>query len=276
MVNLICGHSEPYLETWPASGSMRNGQASERPMSAPPTNGSESSSSPGPALLPTPTTSEARGPGAPDGNRNDTLRARIANLPTPRARDSKGLGFEDGLPNVIRLLKTPTAQLAVNGGSQHPDKRKAGGHGPTLADEVEFLMPDGAGARLLPTPTVADSRGTRNRRIDGTSYSSGYGLTLTDATTLLPTPTATPYGSNQSNSPGAAVRPSLDSLAPKLLPTPRASDGAKGGPNQRGSKGDLTLPSAAHRIGESTARPSDDGNSSSDDPPLGQLTIEVA
>jgi hypothetical protein len=39
------------------------------------------------------------------------------------------------------LLKTPTAQLAVNGGAQHPDKRKAGGHGPTLADEVEFLLP---------------------------------------------------------------------------------------------------------------------------------------
>ncbi|MCP2242732.1 hypothetical protein LX86_001453 [Lentzea aerocolonigenes] len=39
------------------------------------------------------------------------------------------------------LLKTPTAQLAVNGGSQHPDKRKAGGHGPTLADEVEHLLP---------------------------------------------------------------------------------------------------------------------------------------
>ena len=30
--------------------------------------------------------------------------------------------------------------------------------------------------------------------------------------TLLPTPTATPYGSNQSASPGAAVRPSLDGL----------------------------------------------------------------
>jgi hypothetical protein len=29
----------------------------------------------------------------------------------------------------------------------------------------------------------------------------------------------------------------------RLYPTPRASDGAKGGPNQRGSKGDLTLPS---------------------------------
>jgi hypothetical protein len=29
-----------------------------------------------------------------------------------------------------------------------------------------------------------------------------------------------------------------------LLPTPRATDGEKGGPNQRGSKGDLMLPSA--------------------------------
>jgi DNA (cytosine-5)-methyltransferase 1 len=66
------------------------------------------------------------------------------------------------------LLRTPTAQLAVNGGSQHPDKRKDGGHGPTLADEVEHL-----------------------------------------------------------------------------LPTPRATDGTKGGPNQRGSSGDLMLPSAA-------------------------------
>lgn len=97
----------------------------------------------GVALLPTPTASEASGPGRLDGNRNDTLRAQIA------------------------LLKTPTAQLAANGGSQHPDKRKAGGHGPTLADQVEHL-----------------------------------------------------------------------------LPTPRASDGTKGGPNQRGSSGDPMLPSA--------------------------------
>lgn len=32
------------------------------------------------------------------------------------------------------------------------------------------------------------------------------------------------------------------------MPTPRASDGAHGGPNQRGSKGDLTLPSAVHQL----------------------------
>lgn len=33
-----------------------------------------------------------------------------------------------------------------------------------------------------------------------------------------------------------------------LMPTPRATDGAKGCPGQRGSHGDLTLPSAAVRV----------------------------
>ena len=40
------------------------------------------------------------------------------------------------------LFKTPTAQLGTNGASQHPDKRKAGGHGPTLDDEVSWLLPE--------------------------------------------------------------------------------------------------------------------------------------
>ncbi|MFD7890764.1 hypothetical protein ACFV3O_20345 [Streptomyces albidoflavus] len=97
------------------------------------------------------------------------------------------------------MLKTPTAQLAINGGSQHPEKRKAGGHDPTLADEVEHL-----------------------------------------------------------------------------LPTPRASDGEKGGPNQRGSKGDLALPAVAHRIGAGSAPPSPAGNTPPDDEPHGQLTIAIA
>jgi hypothetical protein len=74
-------------------------------------------------------------------------------LTTPQARDWKGSGpvgskshdwlvaHGDLEAEVTLLLKTPTTQLAVNGGSQHPDKRKAGGHGPTLADEVEHLLP---------------------------------------------------------------------------------------------------------------------------------------
>jgi hypothetical protein len=38
------------------------------------------------------------------------------------------------------------------------------------------------------------------------------------------------------------------SSLPGLLPTPRATDGTKGGPNQRGSSGDLMLPSAVARL----------------------------
>lgn len=79
-----------------------------------------------------------------------------------------------GLPGA--LLKTPTAQLAVNGGSQHPDKRKAGGHGPTLADEVEHL---------LPTPTASLGEDPGQRRPGDLNL-----RTWARGTALLPTPTA--------------------------------------------------------------------------------------
>lgn len=229
---LICGHSERYSETWPASGMTRGGSAYELPTSAPPTGDSESSS-----LLPTPIVTDGTG-GAADPNRPGhvtqlrDIRSLIPTprasrggsgtetmyklggersdenrpqgevlLPTPSAADGNGGGRmgSDGhqmplpgsviqlLPSprvsmhhgpseteietaVAVLLKTPTAQLAVNGGSQHPDKRKGGGHGPTLADEVEHL---------LPTPTTRDHKG-RNQRDDPTC--------LTGA--LLPTPRA--------------------------------------------------------------------------------------
>jgi site-specific DNA-cytosine methylase len=77
-------------------------------------------------------------------------------LPTPNASDWKGSGQTQGrerrdgrlrtpgdmdLPEAVDLLlKTPTAQLAVNGGSQPEEKRRAGGHGPTLADQVEHMV----------------------------------------------------------------------------------------------------------------------------------------
>jgi hypothetical protein len=54
------------------------------------------------------------------------------------------------------------------------------------------------------------------------------------STGLLPTPRATRGGSNTETV--------------NLLPTPRASDGEKGGPNQRGSSGDLMLPSAVMNL----------------------------
>lgn len=79
---------------------------------------------------------------------------------------------------------------------------------------------------LLPTPNAALGRGTGTPSADTAErrmYTEGRRF-LDDAVALLPTPTATPYGNNQSPSAGAAVRPSLDSLAANaLLPTPTAA-----------------------------------------------------
>lgn len=64
-------------------------------------------------------------------------------------KDRPGAGGDDLVTAVARLFprekaeklfKTPTANLGSNGSAQHPDKRKAGGHGPTLEDEVVFLL----------------------------------------------------------------------------------------------------------------------------------------
>jgi DNA (cytosine-5)-methyltransferase 1 len=171
-------------------------------------------------------------------------------LSTPTASDTFGARQEtrpgrgeDGTGNDLRtqvaMLPTPAARDGGTRGSQHPDKRAAGGHQVTLNDVTEHaLLPTpvardwkatgpadqqrntpglSAAASLLPTPTATDSKGSRGLRRDGSTYGPTSGTTLTDA-------------------------------AETLLPTPKASDGAKGGPNQRGSSGDLTLPSAAVRL----------------------------
>ena len=96
--------------------------------------------------------------------------------------------------------------------------------------------------RLLPTPRTSDTNGAGG-------HGKG-GLDLRTAVTLLPTPTTQPdTGNGHARNLGKEVR---------LLPTPRASDGPHGGPNSRGSKGDLALPAAACQdfgeYGEAIAR----------------------
>lgn len=68
--NMLCGHLEPFSETWPTSGSMRSGSVFQRPASVPLMDDSGSSSSLGPqiALLRTPAAAEAEG-GPRDRNR---------------------------------------------------------------------------------------------------------------------------------------------------------------------------------------------------------------
>ena len=111
------------------------------------------------------------------------------------------------------LLRTPNARDGEPRGSQHPAKRLAGGHQPSLADQVEHL---------LPTPAVNDMG-------DGKTVEAWDDWT--DA-----------MRARHGNGNGHGKSLSIE--AQRLPPTPRATDGTKGGPNQRGSSGDLMLPSA--------------------------------
>lgn len=82
---------------------------------------------------------------------------------------------------------------------------------------------------LLPSPRTSDT--------NGAGVHGDGGLDLRTAVSLLPTPTTAPTtGNGHARNLGGEAR--------ALLPTPRATDGTKGGPNQRGSSGDLMLPSA--------------------------------
>ncbi|WP_198344272.1 DNA cytosine methyltransferase [Mycobacterium dioxanotrophicus] len=101
------------------------------------------------------------------------------------------------------------------------------------------------------------------------------------AVDLLATPCAARSGNNQSASPGAAVRPSLDSIT-DLLPTPRRSDGDGGAnPLSRAERMDdvetrvirlLQTPRAADGDGSRKARGGDRGN----EPLLPGQAVEMA
>jgi hypothetical protein len=130
---------------------------------------------------------------------------------------------------------------------------------------------------LLPTPRASPNENRQTHRTP--SQAAGrHGLSLAaEVCELLPTPVVgDSRGARQATAPNPrSTSPTLTDLtfSGALLPTPRATDGTKGGPNQRGSKGDLTLPSAAHRIGDATPPPSPAGNTPPDAPPPGQLTL---
>lgn len=203
---MLCGHSGVFSGIWPTAGMTRDGVAYRLPPLVLPIPGSGSSS-----LLGTPRTSSANGVGRYTESERGT-RGRLE-------------------AQVDMLLKTPTSQLAVNGGSQHPDRRKAGGHGPTLADEVEHL---------LPTPRASDGpKGGPNQR-----GSSGDLMLPSAVMQLMPTPTASDWTGSGGSTPSnvtltdAVVRTSLGART-----NPRFADG-------RTSQGELPPPPDSLPLGE--------------------------
>lgn len=290
--------SVPFSETWPPSGSMRSGCAWPRRRSALPIPGSGSSSTPG-RLLPTPTATnpnegesveswEARrqknlAKGINGNGQGTPLGIAVKLLPTPRTSDTNGIGQHGtggpDLRTAISLLPTPRARDGKGAGYSDdlpstasrllptPRATRGGASTETVYSLGGERTNEGRpqGEVLLPTPSASFASTTANFRPDGTPYGEGYGKTLLDAV--------------------------------RLLPTPRASDAEKGGPNQRGSKGDLMLPSAVAQLlptptasdgertsssygrgnptltGAITSPQSDDGRPSSDAPRPGPPTL---
>jgi hypothetical protein len=147
-------------------------------------------------------------------------------VPTPEAKLSHS-GCDPGgfnrtenrgtdLASAMALLPTPMARMGRGGG----------GNGVTSPETAARRYAAGRRnmedwAALLPTPAARDVKGVSSRP----------NRVLADGTAA-----GRPTGTQLPNAVGA------------LLPTPRASDGEKGGPNQRGSSGDLMLPSAVAQL----------------------------
>ena len=103
---------------------------------------------------------------------------------------------------------------------------------------------------LLPTPCA--SRSGSNQSL---SPGAAVRPSLDGITELLPTPVASRFPSNRSVSPGAAVRPGLDSITERL-PTPSAADGMGGHLTRSGGRSDeLLLPGVARAYGNGNLLP---------------------
>lgn len=156
-------------------------------------------------------------------------------LPTPRiggtqhperSLDARGGRPRTHLPTGVAhaLLPTPDAYQGSRGGSQHPDKRRAGGHSVSLADTAEHA--------LLPTPKATNNE---NRASEG-RFGPGVGYVVVNE--LLPTPAVNDMGEGKepeawdewtaeqkaAHGNGNGHGKSLSIEARRLLPTPSTQD----------------------------------------------------
>lgn len=167
--------------------------------------------------------------GAPHG------RFRVFIVAYPAAADREGQQQRE--PEHARMGQSePHGGIAPHPESNRRDEgrpepaRHLGGHDAPLSRDPHMT--------LLPTPTVQDSKNTA-----GESQFDRNTIPLNTVVSILPTPTASDYGTNQSASPEAAVRPSINKLAAEqLIPTPSVAD-ALGGHEARGGDraGELLL-----------------------------------
>ena len=245
---------EPFLETWPTSGTMRNGQVFELQMPMPHTKDSESSS-----------------------------------LPTPKARDHQAEGYEAGLRRaspqvgtIVKalvegderiLLRSPKASEGQGGALGEAEARRRG-NTVGIRDQVMDLVA-AQGAKVsrtsvnLPTPTASDiytGNFSSKQHSEGSLHSVSLAQ-IVNRPDLLPTPntmehreikTLEQIAELKAKSPGGYrnLRETVVNEMP-MLPTPKALDGIKGNLKTSQERLDsghqVDLPNVAIDINNSTA-----------------------
>lgn len=189
-----------------------------------------------------------------NGKRTVGLESQSKFWTTPQAHDvtERGSGQQPSskagnacLARDARLWPTPVS----NDDNKSPDahlamKARMKGGPRTQITSLSVLT------QLWPTPRAAengsDSGSTQRQQ-------QGLNLGLKDAAKMWPTP----HGFQAGNGPDG----NEFSTEVRNWTTPKASDGAKGGPNMRGSKGDVPLPSMAANWASPTARIAKGGGS---------------
>ena len=181
-----------------------------------------------------------------------------------RAQESTGNALASGL-NLLGSLarfdpassswKTPQCSL-VEGLDRFSETWPRWGsmrNGASWARMTPALPTVESGSGSWATPTVQDANGRdRHNQRDGSTRPS-----LLGQARLWPTPRAN-AGTNRRTKPTPAQmegKAGMDlSVAVRMWPTPLATDGKNGGPNSRGSKGDLRLSAAVHQFPTPCAR----------------------
>ncbi|MGW6934650.1 hypothetical protein ACWGE0_31635 [Lentzea sp. NPDC054927] len=149
-------------------------------------------------------------------------RSGVASAPATSAprTDANACSCSPGLALAPpRMLPTPQARDGDNRGAADPVRRRQLGHQVSLHDAVNSVI------KVLPTPTASDAKACAHKNQKG-------GPSLGDECRTVQNASSHNTSTNQL----------------VFLPTPRATDGTKGCPAQRGSKGDLMLPSAIIRL----------------------------
>lgn len=262
--SLFCEHLAVYSGTFPISGMTRNGAAYALPTSERHTTDSAYSSlqRDESGLLRTPTASEVAGGAiSPERAKAEKRTLRLSGqmidmmnpgqlLPTPTCNDANNASnppsqHERNTPPLAaitayfpgeHLLPTPNTmdglparsgeamERQLRRGSDDPNASRRASMGNLREDILQTVDPEIFKRGLLPTPKAGD------------------GLMHTPTTSGRPVEKSTHLGTIAMLQAGHLEH----RRAGAKLPTPRATDGTKGGPNQRGTSGDLMLPSAVH------------------------------